>query len=320
MACLRRIAWLLFFTALTALGGVRPNSLQPPQQLIASYNDEQSATLRWEAVPGARLYRFQISEQRDFTTIRTDALLLPSKSWIRATIAGLEPGKMYWWRVQAIGNSGESAWSLPVRLSTNGEMVGVPVERLPADRSVLAFCSVLRFSWRACDGATSYRLQLSPSPTFDRQVIERESVEPYAEVVELVGGRGYYWRVQARRGSESGQWSPVQQFTLLSLANIADAAPTVKESQRLRLLKSDDPVPVELVPNPVADVLTVRTPPLHEGGSITLFDVVGRQMLRMPVAGVEQAQIPVGQLPAGSYTIVITTSQYQWVGTVEVLR
>ncbi len=319
MAFLRRFSWILAVSALSSLGGQQPPALQPPRQLIASYNDEQSATIRWEAVPNARYYRFQISEQRDFTTIRTDALLLQGKTWIRATVAGLEPGRTYWWRVQAIGNAGESPWSAAVRLSTMPVTLGVPAERFPVDNSVLAFTSMLRCSWRPCEGATSYRFQLSTSPDFRTIVREHECIAPFAEVVDLSPGMQYYWRVRAHRGSEYGQWSPANQFSVMPLAGSYGQQPEHTTSA-IRLLDSDEAIPVELSPNPVSEVLTVRAPALIGGGSVALYNVLGRKMLDVPVAGTAEVMVPVGQLVAGSYTIVISASDTRWVGTVEVLR
>ncbi len=319
MAFLRRLLWILVVTALSSLGSQQPPALQPPRQLIASYNDEQSATIRWEAVPNARYYRFQISEQRDFTTIRTDALLLQGKTWIRATVAGLEPGRTYWWRVQAINDAGESPWSAAVRLSTMPVTLGVPAERFPVDKSVLAFASTLRCSWQRCEGATSYRFQISTSPDFHTIARELECIAPFADVVDLSPGMQYYWRVRAQRGSERGQWSPANQFTIVPLLGSHDQQPEHATSA-IRLLNSDEAVPVELSPNPVSEVLTVRAPALIGGGSVALYNVLGRKMLDVPVAGTSDVMIPVGQLVAGSYTIVISAGDTRWVGTVEVLR
>jgi hypothetical protein len=322
MGSIRQILWLLAVSAVSLIGNSpsSSNSLFPPRQRIASYNDEQSATLRWEVVPGARYYRLQISEQQDFRTIRTDALLLQGKSWVRATVAGLEPSKTYWWRVQAIGDSGSSPWSTPVRLSTIPWTVGVPRDRIPTDGSVLAFVGSIRLSWQPCEGATSYRVQLSTRPDFDRNALERESSAPSVEVTGLEAGQRYYWRVCARRGSEIGQWSPVQHFSLLSLGESRASSAASRQPSTLRMLGEQETAPVELLPNPVSEVLVVRSPLLASGARIALYDVLGRQVLSFPVHGSSDASIPVGHLAAGSYTLVIDTSQNYWVGTVEVLR
>jgi len=159
----------------SAFSALEQPSLAPPSQLVVSYNDDQSVTLRWQAVPKARYYRFQISEVRDFSVVRTDAMILQARSWVRATVAGLYPDREYWWRVQSIADAIESAWSSPVRIQMERWSVGVPEELLPSDGATLAFGGV-RLSWRPCERATSYCLQLAQSPRFDDDVIEVETV------------------------------------------------------------------------------------------------------------------------------------------------
>jgi len=153
---------------------------------------------------------------RDFSVVRTDAMILQERSWVRATVAGLDPDREYWWRVQSIADAIESAWSAPVRIQMERWSVGVPGELLPSDGATLAFGGV-RLSWRPCERATSYCLQLAQSPRFDDDVIEVETAQSWIVEHRCASGKNYYWRVRAKRGTAMGEWSPLQRFTVVPI-------------------------------------------------------------------------------------------------------
>ncbi|GBD05376.1 hypothetical protein HRbin20_00959 [bacterium HR20] len=304
---------------LNEVGTAQPHLL-PPTQLVASYNDEQSVTLRWQAVPGARYYRFQISDVRDFSVVRTDALVLQARSWIRATVAGLEPGKDYWWRVQSLADGSESRWSLPVRLRTESQEA--PDGLVPPDGAMLAFGG-LRLSWRPCEKATGYRVQLSPSSDFDSEVLEVETVQPWVVEHRCAAGKRYYWRVCAKRGSQDGQWSQVQRFQLMPLHIPSRERETAEPGGRVQFFSSQhDALPLTLTPNPAADQLTITSvEEFDPGSSIVLYNLQGRSVLEQSIrSGERSVTIAVGHLPQGSYTLQIISHGRRWIGTVEVLR
>lgn len=300
-------------------------AVEAPRQLVASYNDEYSVTLRWEAVPGARYYRLQISEQRDFMAIRTDALILQAKNWIRATVAGLDQGKTYWCRVQAFGADGESAWSIPVRLQPGGEMITTPSRLLPPDQSTVA-AGALYLSWQPCKGATTYQVQLSSHPTFTTDRVQLDCVDPLAVVTTLKAGERYYWRVRANRGSESSSWSRVQSFRVapLNVLPVEEQPDTsrmlsnVSAALELRMVDQSN-IPIMLVPNPAANQVTIRSD--HSlRGSVVVYDLQGRRVLEQSVDDVREVTLSVAHLPAGSYNLVLSGMERRWYGTVEILR
>jgi len=66
--------------------------------------------LSWDPVPGARSYVIQRSPDPPAATTWTHAGTSTRSS---TTITGLNPGTRYWFRVAAIGASGQSGWSDP---------------------------------------------------------------------------------------------------------------------------------------------------------------------------------------------------------------
>lgn len=300
-------------------------AVEAPRQLVALYNDEYSVTLRWEAVQGARYYRLQISEQRDFRILRTDALVLQGKNWIRATVSGLDQGKTYWCRVQAINADGESAWSIPVRLRPGGDIVSAPTGLVPPDQCTIAV-GVLYLSWQPSRGATAYQVQLSSHPTFASDVVQLECTEPLAVMTTLKAGQQYYWRVRANRGSESSAWSRVQSFWVAPLKvlpveeqpNLPTALSHGTTTLDLRMV-DETKIPITLVPNPAANQVTIHSE--HSlRGAVVFYDLQGRPVLEQSVDDVQELTLSVAHLPAGSYTLVLSGANRHWYGTVEILR
>ncbi len=298
------------------------STLAPPTQLVVSYNDDQSVTLRWQAVPKARYYRFQISEVRDFSVVRTDAMILQARTWVRATVAGLDPNREYWWRVQSIANALESAWSAPVRIQMERLIVGVPGELLPSDGATLAFGGV-RLSWRPCEEATSYCVQLAWSSRFDNEVIEVETAQPWIVEHRCASGKNFYWRVRAKYGSIVGKWSRVQKFTVAPFTISATSEHELKRNPKLKLLAiGEAETPISFLTNPASGQLTLRS--MHElchESSIVLFDVFGRRVVEQSIRpGERTVTIAVSHLSNGSYTLLVRSMDTQWVGTVDLLR
>jgi hypothetical protein len=310
------------YCIVSAFSALELPALAPPSQLVVSYNDDHSVTLRWQAVPTARYYRFQISEVRDFSVVRTDAMILQARSWVRATVAGLDPDREYWWRVQSIADAIESAWSAPVRIQMERWVLGVPEELLPSDGATLAFGGV-RLSWRPCERATSYCLQLAQSPRFDDDVIEVETAQSWIVEHRCAPGKNYYWRVRAKRGTAMGEWSPVQRFTVVPITVSALREHEHMRNTQLKLLANGEAeTPITFLTNPATGQLTVRS--MHEHcheSSIVLFDVFGRRVVEQSIRPGECAvTIAVSHLPNGSYTLHVRSKDTLWVGTVDLLR
>lgn len=61
-------------------------------------------------------------------------------------------------------------------------------------------------------------------------------------------------------------------------------------------------------PNPVADVLTIQINDAEETGTIQLIDITGKEMIHLAFdAGSEDIKIAVNAIPAGAYTLLITS-------------
>jgi hypothetical protein len=97
------------------------------------------------------------------------------------------------------------------------KQVGIPsppVLGAPADSSVES-SSVVRFSWEAVSGATSYRLQVGSDAAMTHVVVDQAGLASLTFASDsLPGGSLYYWRVAAANGSGTSPWSALRTFTI----------------------------------------------------------------------------------------------------------
>jgi hypothetical protein len=94
-----------------AAGSVSTETPGQPAALDATTGDhEGEIDLSWDTVSGARSYVIEKSPDPPTGTSWAHAAV-STKS--RSTLSGLTPGTRYWFRVAAVGTSGQSGWSDP---------------------------------------------------------------------------------------------------------------------------------------------------------------------------------------------------------------
>lgn len=127
----------------------------------------------------------------DFQTLKTQ----PASGEARL---GLRPGK-YFWRIRR-----------GTRVSEPAELVLVPPIRYefraPASNAVFKRKQRVRLEWAAVEGASGYRIEVSPDESFANLAFERELAGTSVELPQLDPGT-FHWRVTA--SSETyGAWPP----------------------------------------------------------------------------------------------------------------
>lgn len=84
-------------------------------------------------------------------------------------------------------------------------------------------------NWNNTTGASSYRLQVSQSTSFNPVVFEDSTIfSTTHEINSLIKNTVYYWRVLAKNSNGSSTWSPVWSFTTgtnTSVEKISDELP-----------------------------------------------------------------------------------------------
>jgi hypothetical protein len=161
----------------------------------------------WRGVAGATGYRLQVATTTAFTTRLVDAM---TSDLTYTPPSPLPRGGQLHWRVQALAGDLEGAWSA---------MWVVKLPALPAPVALAPLGGVptapVIYTWTPVPDATSYRLQVSRTPTFSSGVMVVTTTTTSAGLASwqtLPAGQTIYWRVQARGVAGDGLWSLPQAF------------------------------------------------------------------------------------------------------------
>jgi hypothetical protein len=134
----------------------------------------EPVALSWQppaGMPGVS-FQWQVSTDPSFTSLVLTATVSPKVT--SATLSGLAPGT-YYWRVQSVSFPPEpyfplfGNWAPTSSLTITGEAPGTPgtpILQSPAQGSKFHPEETFPVNWSMAQGAASYRLQMSSSPTF----------------------------------------------------------------------------------------------------------------------------------------------------------
>ncbi len=201
----------------------------PAPALVSPAYDSTGVTIShplvWKYALGATSYHVQLSKSLAMTfPLLNDTATTATFH----TVSGLEYNTKYYWRVSAKGDGGPGPWSDIWSFTTSASPVppDIPVLYSPAnDTSEMPLSHPLL--WQKANGATSYRVQLSTSPTLFPTVLLDTSVTSLSCAPKgLAANNIYYWRVQASGDQGTSQWSTVWKFKTVTVA-IAPGVPTL---------------------------------------------------------------------------------------------
>lgn len=166
-----------------------------------------SGYCKWYEVSGASGYSIQIATDNTFDNIVLDSSGIVA---FESRYYGLKPNTLYFWRVKASDQFGESAWSLINRFTT---ILPGPILEFPPNNATDMDISIL-FIWNKILNSTEYTLQISEKSSFSS--IFRELKVPGDSTVEYNGfnfNKKYYWRVKASSDDFESEWSEVWAFS-----------------------------------------------------------------------------------------------------------
>ena len=128
------------------------------------FNMTWSSTLNPANVSGG--YNWQVSRSSSFSPLVLADSTNPATTG--DTVSGLTPGT-YFWRVQAVDGTGQSAWSAARSFTVTGAGPGAPgTPVLAPTRGYSTFhpWESIHFDWSAVPTAVTYRLEVSNDPIF----------------------------------------------------------------------------------------------------------------------------------------------------------
>ncbi|MFZ4590290.1 MAG: dockerin type I domain-containing protein [Ignavibacteria bacterium] len=189
-----------------------PNLLLPVNGAIGV---STQPILDWSDVPGAATYHLQISLNNSFTALALD------QSGITVSTYTVGPGilsgtQQYFWRVSSVNVGGEGLWSTVFNFTTTIGAPAAPVLVSPPNNSTGASLTPI-LDWNNVIGATSYRVQLSLSPSFTTTIVNQVTGanSQYQVFPALNFNTTYYWRANATNAGGTSTWSEVWQFTTM---------------------------------------------------------------------------------------------------------
>jgi len=185
-------------------------------------NVPNNPTFLWGEVPGATSYNFQLSALPDFSTTIINQLNINSTSF---TPSWLEPYTLYYWRVQANSDVGQSEFCSIHSFTTGPVTVipGVPTLVQPSQAATNQFLNPL-LVWNPGTYAQDYHVQLSPDVHFLNDVMEYLDIPTNSfRLPDLLQAQTqYYWRVRSHNDAGFSYFSVIRRFTTGSAVGIED--------------------------------------------------------------------------------------------------
>jgi hypothetical protein len=168
----------------------------------------------WKPAIGASLYRIEIDNTPDFTSLVYWATTLATHtdsldSTTHQPLDKLANGQ-YYWRVIPLDPGSRSGTPSDTRqFELNYNQVPSLIE--PLNHSNPTFTPTFR--WEAVRGAQFYRLQYSTNPTFTSDLTQVDTRNTtWTPTSTIANDVNYYWRVKALSGSSESNWSEVRSF------------------------------------------------------------------------------------------------------------
>ncbi len=158
----------------------------------------------WFSATGATNYRLDVSTQSNFSSY-VDGYNNLSVATTNQIVSGLNPGKVYYFRVRTVNANGDISPSSIITTITT--ILSAPVTIAATAIKSSAF----QANWNPVEGATGYRLDVSTVSNFATFVAGYNNIEVNGTsciVTGLTHGTIYYYRVRAttsqRTSSNSG--------------------------------------------------------------------------------------------------------------------
>jgi len=203
----------------TWLFTTEPDPVLPAVQLSGPGNGVESVSalpeLTWQADDRATSYEIQLSPNIEF---QDGTLARTSSSTSLVLDEQLGYSALYYWRVRAMNETTPGAWSSVWIFTTEAD----PTPALPAraeliapDNQAVEVSETPTLSWSAAEGADSYTVAISGSPSFETNIVLQEGITQTELTLgtALSYGTTYYWRVQSVNTAGTADWSLIYVFT-----------------------------------------------------------------------------------------------------------
>ena len=257
--------------------------------LVSPYNGSQelgmSATLIWSVNANGERYIVQVAKDSSFNSNMVSFIAEYRNNQI--TVRNVIPGQIYYWRVKAFGQVGESEFSDVYSFQSGIPLA--PVLSSPPHATLNVSLTPV-FTWFRTNAATSYRFQLATTVQFyETSIVLDQTISDttIAVTTPLTANKNHFWRVSAKNIYGSSFWPTGFGFKTTAATDIEkDEMPT-----EFGLYQSH--------PNPFNPVTQIRyNLPQLENVQLKIYDILGREVKTL----INSEQ------PAGAYRV-------EWNGT-----
>lgn len=165
-------------------------------------------TLKWDMIPEALSYQFQLTTEDHFQSFIIDSILISNQ----IQVSSLSNMTDYYWRVNATYNTGTSIFSAIWRFTTIIAPTVIPQLLLPENGSSNIFPPIF-LKWSASDYAENHRVQLAIDSSFIFLIIDDSTVvDTFIHVSNLFEGQSYFWRVRSQNAAGASNFSSIWNF------------------------------------------------------------------------------------------------------------
>ena len=166
-----------------------------------------AALLVWNAQTDMTGYRYWVSTNASFS----DTVARGSTTLTFTNVTNLYPSTTYYWKVQGVYATGNTAWSSVWHFTTADVPLAAPVLTAPSNHASVQQTSV-QLSWGSVYGALTYQLQFSIDSTFQAAVSSYTTAATYYDLSGLPSNMHYYWRVRSANNNAASEWSSTWTF------------------------------------------------------------------------------------------------------------
>jgi uncharacterized lipoprotein YddW (UPF0748 family) len=191
----------------------------------------------WAKVPGASMYKIQISTESDFSfvlfesTVNSPFFHLPQI---------LKNQKSYYWRVNSANSEGISEWSEILEFNT--ESFSAPLLSFPDDKSINQQISMI-FKWNKAPDISKYNIQISTDSLFAIKIFSDTIFNDTIKIISgLKNNKLYFWRVGSLTLENNIKYSKVWSFKTFDRAPLSFKLLSPVKNDTLNLIFPRKPV------------------------------------------------------------------------------
>jgi subtilisin family serine protease len=211
-----------------------PDTVNPPELYAPEHGSETCDTMPtfdWSDISGASLYVIQVDNNSDLGSPEIEASAPNSQYTPWPPLAK----DRYYWRVRTYSSCGYGTWSDVHSFDVVGTPT-VPTHSYPAEGSTQ--CNEnLSLDWHSTEWASSYRVEVSASPSFGSLEVDETTESSYHTVDPPLSSGVHYWRVAAYSACGWSGWSSPWSFTAVEPAS----APILRAPPQGRVLCDTTP-------------------------------------------------------------------------------